>query len=293
MRKKKTEPTGEIKRRSLAGEVVIRFVRNKTAMFGLILLLVIVLACLLAPVIAPYGLDDQDVSIKLQAPSLEHIFGTDYLGRDVFTRILYGGRNTLLVGFVAAGFGGLFGMVIGSISGYFGGKTDTVIMRILDIFMSIPNLVLAICLSAVLGTGVVSCLIAVGISSIPSFARTMRGPILSIKTQEYIEAARSIDAPTTRIIFRHVVINALSPFIVQLTLEIARAITVCASLSFMGIGIVPPAAEWGSMLSEARSYVVSNPLQCVWPGLAIALVVIALNFFGDGLRDAMDPRLKN
>lgn len=279
--------------RSTTADVIRRLVRNKTAMVGLFILIVIAGLCLLAPIIAPYGYDAQDVTQKFLGPSKEHIMGTDNLGRDIFSRILYGGRLTLLVGFVATGIAAFVGIILGSVAGYYGGIVDNIIMRILDIFMAVPNLVLAIALAAVMGTGMMSCMLAVGISAIPTFARTIRGPILAIKSMEYVEAAKSIDASDRRIIFKHVLINVLSPVIVQLTLQIAAAITNAAALSFLGLGVVPPSPEWGAMLSAARAYILKYPLLCVWPGIAIALIVLALNLFGDGLRDAMDPRLKD
>lgn len=279
--------------RSTSADVLRRLFRNKTAMFGLIILAVITIACLLAPWIAPYGYDEQDVTIKFLPSSAEHLMGTDNLGRDVFSRILYGGRLTILVGFVATGIAAFVGIILGAVAGYYGGVVDNVIMRILDIFMAVPNLVLAIALAAVMGTGMTSCMLAVGISAIPTFARTIRGPIFTIKSQEYVEAAKSIDASDGRIIFKHVLINVLSPVIVQLTLQIAAAITNAAALSFLGLGVVPPSPEWGAMLSAARTYILKYPMLCVWPGISIALIVLSLNLFGDGLRDAMDPRLKD
>lgn len=193
--------------KSTASDVVRRLLRNKTAMAGLVILLIMTAACMLADVIAPYGYDEQDVMIKFLAPCREHIFGTDNLGRDIFSRILYGGRLTLLVGFAATGLAAVIGIILGAVSGFYGGRIDNIIMRILDIFMAVPNLVLAIALAAVLGNGMTSCMLAVGISAIPTFARTIRGPILTVKSQEYIEAARSIDASDGRILFRHVLVN--------------------------------------------------------------------------------------
>ncbi len=270
-----------------------RLLRNKTAMIGLIVLIIMTVMCLAAPLIAPYGFDEQNVMEKFSGSSLNHLFGTDNLGRDIFSRILYGGRLTLLVGFGATGIAAVIGIILGAVAGYYGNRIDNVIMRILDIFMAVPNLVLAIALAAVMGTGIKSCMLAVGISAIPTFARTIRGSILTVKAQEYVEAAKSIDAGDLRIIFKHVFINVLSPVIVQLTLQIASAITNAAALSFLGLGIVPPTPEWGSMLSSARTYILKYPMLCVWPGISIALVVLSLNLFGDGLRDALDPRLKD
>ncbi len=283
----------EIKKRSMTGEVLSRLVRNKGAVIGFIIILIVVVACVLAPVIAPYHYDDQDISRKFLEPCADFIMGTDNLGRDIFSRLLYGGRISLQVGFIATGISALFGITLGAISGYYGGKIDNVIMRVLDIFMAIPNLLLAIAISASLGTGIASAMIAVGVSSIPQFARIVRGPILSVKGQEYIEAATAIDASDMRIIFRHLLPNVLSPIIVQITLGVANSIIAAASLSFLGLGVQPPQPEWGAMLSASRVYIVDHSYMVTFPGLAIALLVISLNLFGDGLRDAMDPRLKD
>lgn len=281
------------KQRSMFGEVMSRLVRNKKAMLGVTLLIVVITACILAPIIAPYDYDAQNVSIKFTQPNSEYIMGTDNLGRDIFSRLLYGGRITLLVGFVATGISAIFGIVLGAIAGYYGGRTDNMIMRILDIFMAMPQLLLAIAISTVMGPGIKSALIAVGVSATPGFARMVRGPILSIKDQEFVEAARAIDAKDSRIIFKHILPNVLSPIIVQSTLGVATSIIAAASLSFLGLGVQPPYPEWGAMLSSARIYIVDYGYMVTFPGLAIALVVIALNLFGDGLRDALDPRLKD
>lgn len=283
----------EIKKRSMTGEVLSRLVRNKGAIIGFVIILIVVGACILAPVIAPYDYDAQDTSRKFIEPCAEFIMGTDNLGRDIFSRILYGGRISLQVGFISTAISAVFGITLGAISGYYGGKIDNVIMRVLDVFMAMPNLLLAIAISASLGTGIASAMIAVGVSSIPQFARIVRGPILSVKGQEFIEAAVAIDASDKRIIFRHLLPNVLSPIIVQITLGVAQAIITAASLSFLGLGVQPPYPEWGAMLSSAREYIMNHSYMVTFPGLAIALLVISLNLFGDGLRDAMDPRLKD
>lgn len=283
----------EIKKRSMLGEVASRLVLNKGAMFGLIVLVIIILMCIFAPLIAPYDYDAQDMTNRFIRPNSTHIMGTDNLGRDIFSRVLYGGRISLQVGFVATGISAVFGIFLGAISGYYGGRVDNVIMRVLDIFMAIPSLLLAIAISATIGAGIRSAMIAVGISAIPAFARMVRGPILAVKGQEYIEAAKSIDASDGRIIFRHLLPNVMSPIIVQATLRVATSIIDAASLSFLGLGVQPPFPEWGAMLSSSRVYIIDHSYMVTFPGLAIALVVISLNLFGDGLRDALDPRLKD
>lgn len=282
----------EIKKRSMTGEVMSRLIYNKGAMLGTAILLVVVVMCVFAPIIAPYDYDAQDVSLKFLTPSLQHLCGTDNLGRDIFSRLLYGGRISLMIGFVATAIAAVLGIILGAVSGYFGGKADSVIMRVLDVSMALPNLLLAIAISAMMGSGIRSAIIAVGISSTPKFARLIRGPVLSIRNQEFIEAATAIDASNARIIFRHILPNVLSPIIVQCTLSVGNAIIAAASLSFLGLGVQPPYPEWGAMLSSARTYIVDHAYMVTFPGLAIALVVVSVNLLGDGLRDAMDPRLK-
>ncbi|MCD8010771.1 MAG: ABC transporter permease [Lachnospiraceae bacterium] len=288
----KIEGEDIIKKRSMAGEVMSRLIRNKGAVIGGILLIFMVAVCLLAPVIAPYSYDAQDVTRKFMEPCREYIFATDELGRDIFSRILYGGRISLMVAVSATAISAFFGVILGAIAGFYGGRTDNIIMRCLDIFMAIPYLLLAIAVSTAAGSGLTSAIIAVGVAGIPNFARTVRGPILSVKEQEFIEAARAIDAKDARIMFKHLLPNVLSPFIVALTGGVANAINSVAALSFLGLGVPAPYPEWGAMISSARSYILQHSYMVTFPGLAIALVVIALNLFGDGLRDALDPRLK-
>ena len=290
----KADSTGtETKSRSLWADVISRLVRNKMAMVGLFILVLITLLCIFAGVVFPQGYDVQDVYNKFQPPSWEHICGTDSLGRDMLVRLLYGGRMSLLVAIVSTAISATIGIILGSFAGFYGGKIDNLIMRFLDIFNSIPNLLMAIAISAALGPGIGNCMLAVGISAVPGFARTVRGPILAVKEQEYVEAARSINASDWRIIFHHVLPNVLSPIIVQVTMNFASSILVAASLSFLGLGVQPPTPEWGAMLSQARQHIRQYPYLVTFPGLAIAAVVLSTNLFGDGLRDALDPRLKN
>ena len=293
MAKVKNNAKQETKSRSLWADVVTRLVRNKMAMAGLIILVTVILLCLFANVIFPQGYDVQDVYNKFQGPTKEHPCGTDSLGRDVLVRLLYGGRMSLLVAVVSTAISATIGIILGSFAGFYGGKIDNLIMRFLDIFNSIPNLLMAIAISAALGPGIGNCMLAVGIAAVPGFARTVRGPILAVKEQEYVEAARSIDASDMRIIFKHVLPNVLSPIIVQITMNFAQAILVAASLSFLGLGVQPPTPEWGAMLSQSRQHIRQYPYLVTFPGLAIATVVLSTNLFGDGLRDALDPRLKN
>ncbi|MGI6725697.1 MAG: ABC transporter permease [Christensenellales bacterium] len=200
---------------------------------------------------------------------------------------------SLLIGVVSTAIAAIIGIFLGAISGYYGGKIDNIIMRTLDVFSAIPSLLLAIAISAAMGTGVLNAMLAIGVATMPAFARMVRGPILSVKEQEYVEAARSIDASDARIIFKHVLPNVLSPIIIQITINMAGAILAAASLSFLGLGVQAPVPEWGAMISDARQYVRQYPYLVALPGIAIGAVVLSMNLFGDGLRDALDPRLKD
>ncbi|MDO4492455.1 MAG: ABC transporter permease [Clostridia bacterium] len=287
------QKNNSIKRRSMWGEVAIRFMRKPSAVIGLAIIVIVVLACLLAPVIAPYGYDEQDVMRKFTEPCREFLFGTDNLGRDIFSRLLYGGRISLMVGFVSASVAAVFGVILGAIAAFYGKRTDNIIMRILDVFMALPQTLLAIVISAMIGTGIKGAIIAVTVATIPRYAQAVRAPILAIRNQEFVEAAFAIDAKDSRIILKHILPNVLSPIIVQVTMGVGNAITMAASLSFLGLGVQPPFPEWGAMLSAARMYILQHGYMVTFPGLCIALVVLSLNLMGDGLRDALDPRWKD
>ncbi|MCC8059518.1 MAG: ABC transporter permease [Clostridiales bacterium] len=282
----------EAPKRSQVSEVWHRFRKNQLAVFGCALILLMIFMCLFAPVIAPYGFDEQDYMACFEGPSLQHICGTDNLGRDIFSRLLYGGRVSLFIGIISVGIGLAIGGFIGAVAGYFGGVVDNVLMRIMDILMAIPSIILAISICAALGPGLINTMIAVGVATIPNYARILRSSILSIKQQEYIEAARAIGANNPRIIIRHIVPNSMSGLIVQASMGVGRAIISAASMSFIGLGIQPPNPEWGAMLSGARSYFRDYSYMILFPGLAIFFAVLSMNLIGDGLRDALDPRLK-
>ena len=282
----------EIKQRSMFRQILNRLVRNYSAMIGFSLLMIIIILCLLAPVIAPQGFNEQNLMEKFQSPSFRHLCGTDNLGRDIFARILYGGRVSLFIGAASTGFSAVIGIFIGLIAGFYGGRADNVTMRIMDIIMSLPSILLAITIAAALGTGVNTTIVAIGVSSIPLFARLARAPIIQLKNEEYIEASRAINASKLRLMFRHLLPNILSPLIVQVTLNVAMAIMLAAGLSFLGMGVQPPNPEWGAIISSAKVYIIDHSYMVTMPGIAIALTVIALNLFGDGLRDCLDPRLK-
>lgn len=274
-------------------EMVARqFVRNRAAVLGLVITLIFMLTALLAPYIAPYGPAEIDLANRLQGPSAEHWLGTDELGRDMFSRIVLGSRITLLITAGAVGLAVVAGTLMGLLAGYYGGRVDTVISRAIDVLMAMPGFLLAIAIIAALGVGTTNVVVAVGVFSIPTFARIARGSTLTVRTRDYIFAARALGVNDTRIMLRHIAPNILPPLIVQITLRLATAILSAASLSFLGLGPQPPTPEWGAMLSMGRNYISSGPLLVLFPGAAILLVSLSFNLMGDGLRDALDPRLK-
>ena len=281
------------KKRSQLKEVWRRFCRNKQAMIGLAMLLLLIFAAVFANVIAPYDPVEQNLLIRLQGPSAAHWFGTDELGRDIFSRILYGARISLTVGLIAVSISCVAGCALGAIAGYYGGILDTVIMRISDIMMAIPSILLNISIVAALGTGLQNVMIAIGISSVPAYCRIIRASLLSLKNQEFVDASRVAGSTDFYIIMHHIIPNSLAPLIVQATLKIGGAILSCASMSFIGLGIVPPTPEWGAMLSTGRDFLRDAPHLTAFPGLAIMFAVFSMNLIGDGLRDALDPKLKN
>ncbi|MET3617229.1 peptide/nickel transport system permease protein [Peptoniphilus olsenii] len=292
-----TDPTlkGEHKKRGRfrnAKDVWIRMRRNKLAMVGLAIILFLFLVAIFADVIAPKGFAQQDLANQFSKPSSEHIFGTDELGRDIFSRLVYGSRISLKVGFISVGIALVVGTTIGAVTGYFGGKVDNILMRFIDILQSIPDTLLAIAILAALGPGLANLMIAVGIAAIPGYARIVRSSVLSIRDMEYIEAAKAAGSSNARIIFKHIIPNCLAPIIVQATLGVAYAILNAAGLSFIGLGLEPPTPEWGAMLSGGRSYIRDYPHMTIFPGFAIVITIFALNVLGDGLRDALDPKLK-
>lgn len=283
----------QIKQRSLMVEALGRFARNPLGMIGFVIIMIMVTASLLAPVFYPEGYDVQNISMKFIEPCLEHPCGTDNLGRDVLCRLLYGGRTSLLIGAVATVFSTIFGTLLGALAGFYGGKVDSVIMRFMDILSSIPSVLLAIAISSALGGGLQNAIFAISISFVPPFARMMRGPVLSVKGQQYVEAARATDATDLRIIMKYILPNVSSQLIVEITMHMAVGILVASSLAFIGLGVTPPTPEWGSMISTGRQYILKQPYLVTFPGLCIALTVLSFNLVGDALRDALDPRLKH
>ncbi|MEA4892022.1 MAG: ABC transporter permease [Peptococcaceae bacterium] len=294
--KKNVEPEQvEFKKRSQWGGVWLRFKRNKLAVFGLCLFIVLAVLALSADLIADYEMDvvTQNIKNRYQPSSTDHLFGTDQYGRDVFGRIIFGARISISIGLVAVASSVLIGAICGSAAAYYGGKVDAVLMRIMDAFLAIPSTLLAIAIVSALGSSVVNLVLAMSVSQIPKMARLIRSSVLGIMGQEFIEAARACGTSDARIILRHILPNAVGPLIVQTMQTVAGTILTIASLSFIGLGIQSPTPEWGTMLSEARPVMRYYPMLAIYPGIAIMLTVMSLTLIGDGLRDALDPRLKN
>ncbi|WP_430884340.1 ABC transporter permease [Fusibacter sp. JL216-2] len=282
------------KKRSQSADVWKRLKRSKTAVLGIVLVAIFLGMALFAPVIADYEGQALKINVmeRLQGPSADHIFGTDEFGRDIFARVVYGTRISLFVGIISVSIALSIGGFLGAIAGYYGGKIDNVIMRVLDVILAVPTILLAITIVASLGASMINLMIAVGISNIPGFARIVRASVLSVKDQEFIEAAKAIGAKDYIIILKHVLPNSMAPIIVYATLKVATAIMATASLSFIGLGVQPPTPEWGSMLAGGRQYIRDQMYIVMYPGLAIVLTVLSLNLIGGGLRDALDPKLK-
>ena len=291
---KNVNAPADIKKKSQFVEVWKRLCRNKTAVLGLVIVALLTLMAILSPILIDYETQviKTNYSEALQAPSADHWFGTDEMGRDILLRVMYGSTVSLSIGVVTVAVSLTVGLILGAAAGYFGGKTDMIIMRIMDIFLAIPGTLLAICIVASLGNSIPNLVIAQAVSSIPTFSRVVRGAVITARDADYVEAARAIGAKDATIIFHEVLPNSLAPIIVQTTLQVASVILSIAGLSFIGLGIPAPRPEWGAMLSGARAYIRDYSYMCLFPGLAIMTTILSLNLLGDGLRDALDPRLK-
>ena len=283
------------KKKSQWGTIWLRLKRNRLAMFGLFVFMAMTVVVLSADLFFDYEEDalGQNLSQRFKKPSAEHLLGTDQYGRDVMTRVIYGGRISLFVGIATVCVSLSMGALIGSTAAYYGGKVDEILMRIMDVFLAIPSELMAITLIAALGNSLPNLILAMGISQIPRMSRIVRSSVLNIISQEYIEAARACGTSDARIIFRHILPNAMGPVLVQVTQTVARSVITISGLSFIGLGISEPTPEWGAMLSEAKTQLRHNPHLAVAPGVAIVMAVMSMTLLGDGLRDAMDPRLKN
>ena len=298
MTKKNTTTTvdnmQEYKKRSMWAEVWRNYKKNPSAMIGLITVVLLVIIAIVARVVYDFNADivAQNLEIRFQSPSMEHPFGTDHYGRDQFTRVMYGASYSLLVGIIAVAISCVIGSTLGMVAGYYGGLAETIIMRTCDVFVGIPSILLGVAIMSAFGQSIGVLMWAIGLVYVPMFARIARAAVLPVRDQEYIEAARVIGVGDLSIIFKHVLPNALSPIIVQTTMGVANAILTASNLSFLGLGIPVPAPEWGAMLSETRAYIRDYGFLTLFPGLAIMITVLAFNLMGDGLRDALDPKLK-
>ena len=281
------------KRQGQFGQVMHRLRKNKVAMIGLGIMIVLIAVALLSPWITPYNYAKTSKADRYALPSWQHLFGCDGMGRDIFSRIMYGSRASLWLGLMSTLVSTVVGVLLGSLVGYYGGKVDNIVMRILDIIQAIPGMLLSIAISAALGSGIGNTILALSIGGIPMTVRLLRGSILTVRKQEYIEAAEKINCSKFRVIMSHILPNSIAPVIVSVTMGIGNTILQAASLSYIGLGVQPPTPEWGAMLSEGKSMITKYPHLCIFPGLAIMLVVLCLNMLGDCLRDAMDPKLKN
>jgi len=283
----------KIKKKSMLAETLERTVKAPSAKLGAILFIAIVLFCLIGPFLSPYTYDQFDLMNIKALPSLAHPFGTDALGRDILTRLMVGGRYSLALGILTALLGSVVGVLLGSLAGYFGGVVETIIMRIMDIWSAIPGMLLCLLISATLGSGFTNTIIALAIGGVPGNVRMQRAQILRERNKEYLEAAESINCPKSKIMFKHLLPNVIAPTIVTATMTIGQTITMAATLSYIGLGIQPPTPEWGAMLADGKADILYYPHIILFPGLIIALTVLAINLLGDGLRDVLDPKLRS
>jgi peptide/nickel transport system permease protein len=283
----------QARKKSQFSIIMKRLAKNKMALVGLAIICLLTIIALFADLLMPYEYSFQDTSAFLKAPCKEHWLGTDNLGRDILSRLIYGARLSLQLGVFSVILAAVIGGVLGSVAGYYGGMVDNLIMRFLDIYQSVPGLVMCVAMAAALGSGIDRSILAIGITTMAGYARMIRSSILTVKGNEYIEAARAINGSDPHIILKHIIPNAISPLIVQMTMGIGGAILLGSMLGFVGLGVPAPAPEWGTMLADGRSYMRDYGYILIFPGIAIIITVLAFNLLGDGLRDALDPRLKN
>ncbi|MBQ8562691.1 MAG: ABC transporter permease [Firmicutes bacterium] len=290
---KKAETTGR-KNISKKRDIFNRFIRNRNSVIGLILTAIFVFFAIFAPLIVDYDNEviKQDSPNRLELPGGDHTLGTDELGRDVMARLIYAARMSLAIGAMSVVIAIFLGVFIGSVAGYFGGKLDMVIMRLMEVLDGIPSFLMALTITAALGANIVTLMIAIALGSVAGQARIVRGAVLTVKNNEYVEAAKALGANDLQIIFYHIIPNCVATIIVQFSVKIAAGVLAASSLSFLGLGVQPPDPEWGAMLSGGRAYMLDNPYLTLFPGLCIMIVILAFNMLGDGLRDSLDPRLK-
>lgn len=269
-----------------------RLSRDRLACFSIVIIVLVFICVIFSPYLAPYDSVEQQLSKRRQAPSLQHWAGTDEAGRDILSRLICGAKNTLILGMLSMSIGLLFGIILGLISGYYKGFLDSLIMRLMDLMLAFPYFLFAILIVAMLGPGLTNAAISIGIASVPTYARVVRGSVLGIREKPFVQAVQALGSSDFRIIFNHIFPNVLAPIIVIGTLGIARGILAGAGLGFLGLGAQPPAPEWGAMLGRGRAFLVDAPHICLFPGIALVLIVLALNLFGDALRDILDPKLR-
>jgi peptide/nickel transport system permease protein len=286
-------PLRTFQTRSRRQEFVQGIVRNKGALAGLIILLLLILAAIFAPLITTYDPIKIDPPSRTLPPSRDHWMGTDAFGRDIYTRVVYGARVSLPVGLIAVSIAATVGAILGLVAGYYGRWADGIIMRVIDIMLAFPNIMLALVIVAILGPSIRNVMIAVGIGEIPRYTRLIRGQVLSARELLYVEAAKVIGVPTSKIMYRHILPNVVSPVVVLATLSVGSAILAAAGLSFLGLGAQPPRPEWGAMLADGRQFLSSHWWVATMPGIAIAITVLSINMLGDGLRDILDPRTRS
>lgn len=283
----------QYKRPNAALEFFGRMTKAFSAKLGVILFAIIALICLIGPFFSPYDVNGIDLVNMFKGPSSVHLLGCDEMGRDIFTRLMYGGRYSLALGLCASLFGALVGVIIGSIAGFFGGKVETILMRLMDVWAALPGMLLCILVSNVMGSGFFATVLALTVGGIPGTVRMIRGQILTERSKEYIEAAQSINCSSISIMFRHLLPNVIQPVIVTTTMGIGSTMIMAASLSYIGLGVQPPNPEWGAMLAAGKTQIRTYPHMLLVPGIAIALTVFAINLMGDGIRDALDPKLRD
>jgi len=267
--------------------------KNKLAVVALFVLVLLILIAIFAPLIAPYPYEQMNPRLSFAEPSAEHLLGNDRLGRDTLSRLIYGSRQSLQMGIIAVGIAATIGITIGAVAGFYGGWVDNLSMRLLDIYQAMPMFLLTVALAAILGPSLRNAIIALGIGTVPGYARIMRASVLTVREKEYVEAARATNVGDMRIIRKHILPNAIAPLIVQITMGVGGCILAGSALSFIGLGVQPPIPEWGAMISDARSYMREYPRLALYPGICVMISVLSCNLLGDGLRDALDPRLKN
>lgn len=289
----KTKTKGEtLQRKGQLATLWKRLRQSPSAMIGMVVFGVLVILAVGAPLIAPYNYAKLDVLQANQGPSWQHLCGTDQVGRDIFSRLLYGARYSLTLGICATLLGTVVGMFFGALAGYFGGVVDEVIMRFTDVIQSIPGMVLNVAVACAIGTGFWKCILVLAIGGITGAARMLRAQIMQIRSMEYIEAASVTNCSSAKVILKHLIPNSFAPMIVSMTMQVGGNIMAAASLAYLGLGVAPPTPEWGAMLSEGRDYLAKYPWMCIFPGVMIMITVLSLNLFGDGLRDALDPKQK-